>query len=99
MAVSRKSHGRQQQRGSDAALLDVRCVRRLQREDLVVQPLDLAATWNVNKILQLRAGANNVLDKDPPVINTFAASNGSANTYSAYDIFGRQLFVAFTAKF
>jgi hypothetical protein len=32
--------------------------------------LDLEATWNVNKILQIRAGANYVLDKDPPIINT-----------------------------
>jgi outer membrane receptor protein involved in Fe transport len=61
--------------------------------------MDLAATWNVNKIVQLRAGANNVFDKDPPVVNTFVVSGGAANTYSAYDIFGRQLFVAFTAKF
>ncbi|MEP6549268.1 MAG: TonB-dependent receptor [Gammaproteobacteria bacterium] len=61
--------------------------------------IDLEATWNVNKILQIRAGANNVLDKDPPIINTDIAPGGAANTYSAYDMFGRQLFVAFTAKF
>jgi hypothetical protein len=40
-----------------------------------------------------------VFDKDPPLINTFVVAGGAANTYSAYDIFGRQLFVAFTAKF
>ena len=61
--------------------------------------LDLEASWRVNKTLQIRAGANNVLDKDPPVLNTFIVANGSANTYSIYDMFGRQLFVAFTAKF
>jgi hypothetical protein len=61
--------------------------------------LDLEATWNVNKVLQIRAGANNILDKDPPVINTDIVSGGAANTYSIYDMFGRQLFVAFTAKF
>jgi len=61
--------------------------------------LDLEATWNVNRILQLRAGANNILDKDPPLINTYAVAGGAANTYSLYDLFGRQLFVAFTAKF
>lgn len=61
--------------------------------------VDLEATWNVNKILQIRAGANNVLDKDPPIINTDIAPGGAANTYSSYDMFGRQLFVAFTAKF
>ena len=61
--------------------------------------LDLEATWNLNKILQLRAGANNILDKDPPLVNTFAVAGGSANTYSVYDLFGRQLFLAFTSKF
>ena len=61
--------------------------------------LDLEATWNVNKVLQLRAGANNILDKDPPVINSDIVAGGAANTYSIYDMFGRQLFVAFTAKF
>ncbi len=61
--------------------------------------LDLEATWIVNKTLQFRAGADNILDKDPPLVNSFAVSGGSANTYSVYDLFGRQLFVAFTAKF
>ncbi|HWY96366.1 MAG TPA: TonB-dependent receptor [Steroidobacteraceae bacterium] len=61
--------------------------------------LDLGATWNVNKILQVRAGANNIFDKDPPVINSFIAPGGQANTYDYYDLFGRQVFVAFTAKF
>ncbi len=32
--------------------------------------LDLEVTWHVTKILTIRAGANNVLDKDPPVITT-----------------------------
>jgi hypothetical protein len=40
-----------------------------------------------------------VLDKDPPLINSFIAPGGQANTYDSYDLFGRQLFVAFTAKF
>jgi iron complex outermembrane receptor protein len=61
--------------------------------------VDLEATWHVNKILTLRAGANNVLDKDPPLINSQIVSGGAANTYDIYDMFGRQLFVSFTAKF
>ena len=61
--------------------------------------LDLEATWNVNKILQLRAGANNILDKDPPLADAYIVAGGAANTYGVYDLFGRQLFVAFTAKF
>ena len=61
--------------------------------------LDLEATWNVNKILQIRAGANNLLDKDPPLVDSELVAGGAANTYSTYDMFGRQLFVAFSAKF
>ena len=61
--------------------------------------LDLEATWNVNAIVQIRAGANNLLDKDPPLVNTDIVAGGAANTYSTYDLFGRQLFLAFTAKF
>ena len=61
--------------------------------------LDLEATWNINEIVQIRAGANNLLDKDPPLVNTDIVAGGAANTYSTYDLFGRQLFLAFTAKF
>jgi len=61
--------------------------------------LDLEATWNINKIVQIRAGVNNMLDKDPPVLNSELVAGGAANTYSIYDMFGRQLFLAFTAKF
>ena len=60
---------------------------------------DLEATWDLSKIVQIRVGANNVLDKDPPIINTDIVVGGAANTYSTYDLFGRQLFVAFSAKF
>src|SRR5882762_9020588 len=51
--------------------------------------LDLEATWNVNKILQIRAGANNVLDKNPPLVDSVLVGGGVANTYSLYDMFGR----------
>ena len=47
----------------------------------------------------MRVGANNVLDKDPPIVTTEIVGGGAANTYSIYDMFGRQLFAAFTAKF
>jgi iron complex outermembrane recepter protein len=63
--------------------------------------VDLEATWHPNKILTIRAGANNVLDKDPPLLvsQTGLVAGGAANTSDAYDIFGRQLFVSFTSKF
>jgi outer membrane receptor for ferrienterochelin and colicin len=46
--------------------------------------IDLETTWNVNKVLQLRAGANNVVEKDPPVL----VAGGAADADSTYDIFG-----------
>jgi len=63
--------------------------------------LDLEATWHPTKILTVRAGVNNVLDKDPPLLVSQAGlvAGGTANTADAYDIFGRQLFVSFSAKF
>jgi iron complex outermembrane receptor protein len=61
--------------------------------------IDLAGTWNPSEHFELRAGLNNILDKDPPVIINAIVGGGAANTYSIYDMFGTQAFVAFTAKF
>ena len=47
----------------------------------------------------MRAGINNLLDKDPPLITSEIVAGGAANTFETYDTLGRQLFVAFTAKF
>jgi iron complex outermembrane receptor protein len=60
--------------------------------------LDLSATWRVINNFEVRAGINNLTDKDPPVV-PFFIQPGGANAYSAYDQLGRQLFIAFTAKF
>ena len=61
--------------------------------------LDIAANWQVLDNLEIRAGINNVLDKDPPLATFEITAGGAANTYSTYDALGRQLFLAFTAKF
>jgi iron complex outermembrane receptor protein len=63
--------------------------------------LDMEVTYHPTKILTLRAGVNNILDKDPPLLVSQAGlvAGGTANTADAYDIFGRQLFVSFSAKF
>ena len=60
---------------------------------------DLAGSWSVHRNLELRGGINNLFDKDPPLATYEIVSGGAANTYSTYDALGRQLFVAFTAKF
>jgi len=63
--------------------------------------LDLTAVWHVMKQLELRAGVTNVLDKDPPIVPSadITANSGPANSFPAYDYLGRQIFVAFTARF
>ena len=76
-------------------------LRRLQRQIGAYNYIDMEATWHPTKILTVRAGVNNILDKDPPLLvtQTGLIAGGTANTSDAYDMFGRQLFVAFTAKF
>jgi iron complex outermembrane recepter protein len=61
--------------------------------------MDLAATYSFSKVLTIRGGINNIADKNPPVVDVALVGGGAANTYSIYDMFGRQLFIAFTAKF
>ncbi|HVW68926.1 MAG TPA: hypothetical protein VHB68_08110, partial [Steroidobacteraceae bacterium] len=60
--------------------------------------LDLSAIWDVTRQISIRAGVNNVLDKDPPLVSSLIAATGAPNTYPTYDLMGRQLFIAFTAK-
>jgi len=47
---------------------------------------------------QLRAGVNNVLDRDPPVIPAEITGTGSGNVYPNYDTLGREVFVGFTVR-
>ena len=53
------------------------------------------------KQLEIRAGVTNALDKDPPIVPSLdiTANSGPANSFPAYDYMGRQVFLAFTAKF
>jgi outer membrane receptor protein involved in Fe transport len=61
--------------------------------------LDLQVGWNMTSGSELRVGINNILDKDPPLVTSEITASGANNTYEIYDTLGRQLFVAFTAKF
>jgi iron complex outermembrane receptor protein len=62
---------------------------------------DLSGTWQVRKNLELRAGVNNIFDRDPPIVDAIvggAATNG--NTYAGtYDYLGRELFVGVKLTF
>jgi outer membrane receptor protein involved in Fe transport len=60
--------------------------------------LDLAATYTFRERYEIRAGINNILDKDPPLVSTEIVAGGAANTYESFDTLGRQWFVAFTAR-
>jgi iron complex outermembrane recepter protein len=63
--------------------------------------LDLTAVWHALDHLEVRAGVNNLFDRDPPLIPSadISGNAGPANSFGAYDYLGRQIFVAFTAKF
>ncbi len=62
---------------------------------------DLTAVWKAPHHLELRAGITNLFDKDPPLVPSadISGNSGAANSYPTYDYLGRQLFIAFTAKF
>jgi outer membrane cobalamin receptor len=60
--------------------------------------LDLAVSYQVTKELELRAGMNNVFDFDPQIISNTITGSGSPNTYNSYDMLGRTMYVALTAK-
>jgi iron complex outermembrane receptor protein len=61
--------------------------------------LDLSTAWRVNQTLTVRAGVNNILDQDPPLVSQPISGSGSPNTYPTYDLLGRQVFISATAKF
>jgi iron complex outermembrane receptor protein len=65
--------------------------------------LDLRASYTWNKVT-IRAGIDNVLDKDPPLFDTQNSGGNSiyaeSNTFSGmYDVLGRVLFLNFTVDF
>ena len=68
---------------------------------------DLAATGHFGDRLELRAGVNNLFDKEPPIVTSGDGNNGSAcpvscngNTYpGTYDTLGRLLYVSATVSF
>ena len=62
--------------------------------------LDLAMLWQISPHLQWRIGVSNVFDRDPPVLPLEVAPQaGQLNTYPAYDLLGRDIFLALRASF
>ncbi len=64
-----------------------------------VSYFDLSALWRLGTGTTLRAGINNIFDKDPPLISTEVSGTGGPNTYPTYDTLGRQGFIGFTQQF
>ena len=59
---------------------------------------DLAAVWDYNKSVSLRAGVNNLFDQAPPLGGPSFSGNG--NTFPGlYDFLGRYLFIGLTTSF
>jgi len=61
--------------------------------------IDLSATWEVYKGIQLRAGVNNLFDKDPPILPTGDNLSQNLNVLPSFDLLGREVFVGLKAKF
>jgi outer membrane receptor protein involved in Fe transport len=72
--------------------------RELAKRDYI----DIAASWAIDKSLTIRAGINNIADKDPPIVSSVLADPaqfGNGNTFpSTYDTLGRTVFIGLTAK-
>jgi outer membrane receptor for ferrienterochelin and colicin len=64
-----------------------------------VSYLDLSGIWRVRDGFAIRAGVNNVLDKDPQILDSGIVGTGLPNSYPTYDFLGRQMFIGFTANF
>ncbi|WP_242526097.1 MULTISPECIES: TonB-dependent receptor [Sphingomonadaceae] len=62
---------------------------------------DLSLSQAIDKQFTLRAGVNNMFDKDPPALAAGVLSSfGNGNTYpGVYDALGRTIFIGFTANF
>jgi iron complex outermembrane recepter protein len=70
---------------------------------------DLAVQWAIDKNWTIRAGVNNILDEDPPIVSSTAGTFGNVNGAGkfgnggtwpqVYDPLGRTIFFNVTAKF
>jgi iron complex outermembrane recepter protein len=64
--------------------------------------IDLAGAWRFMEKYTLRAGINNILDKDPPLTGLTNCPTGQCNGNTwpqTYDSFGRFLFISLQADF
>jgi outer membrane receptor protein involved in Fe transport len=75
-------------------------VRAVDRELAAQNYLDLSGSYNLTKNINVSAGINNLLDRDPPITAQAGSGFGNGNTYpQVYDAMGRRIFAGLTAKF
>jgi len=88
---------------STNAFLNQGIVDKIDGKVKAINYLDLAASWKVRTGLTLRAGANNLFDKDPPrgdSVNVGAFGGGNGNMFpQLYDTLGRNVYVSVSADF
>jgi outer membrane receptor protein involved in Fe transport len=63
--------------------------------------LDISFSFELSSSMTLHGGINNVVDEDPPILDTLFLANGFAtgNTYpGTYDVFGREIFIGLTVR-
>lgn len=63
---------------------------------------DVTAAWTVDEAFTVRVGANNVFDRDPPLVGGSTCPTGpcNGNTFpQVYDALGRYVFVGLTTEF
>jgi iron complex outermembrane receptor protein len=61
--------------------------------------LDLTLTGHVTDGVDVRFGVTNVFDKDPPLEPAEITNETQSNSFLAYDLIGRQMFLSVSAKF
>jgi outer membrane receptor protein involved in Fe transport len=61
---------------------------------------DISGIWNATDNISVRAGVNNLTDKEPPITDNGVTLRNNGNTYpGAYDYLGQYLFLGMTVEF
>jgi len=61
--------------------------------------MDVSLAWQIRPQLTIRAGVNNILDQDPPLIENSIVGGANPNSYPTYDLLGRHIFLSLSARF
>ena len=100
LALTWRHIGKVDQEGTSSSPLLTSAVRPADANFSERNYFDVAASWAITKKFTLRAGINNLFDKDPPLSGLVGAGFGNGNTYpQVYDALGRRVFFNATASF